>query len=83
EAALASEQSAAVADELGDVLFSLVNVARHVKLDAEQCLRAANSKFSRRVIAMDKIINERQTQWADCDADAYAALWQQAKGECN
>ena len=46
EAALASEQSAAVADELGDVLFSLVNVARHVKLDAEQCLRAANSKFS-------------------------------------
>lgn len=83
EAALASEHSDAVADELGDVLFSLVNVARHVKLDAEQCLRAANNKFSRRVVAMDKLIAERQANWADFDAEAYAVLWQQAKGLCD
>jgi ATP diphosphatase len=83
EAALATEHVDAVADELGDVLFSLVNVCRHVKLDAEQCLRAANKKFSRRVIAMDKIIEHRQGQWADYDADAFATLWQEAKDECS
>lgn len=79
EAALAGEPSDAIADELGDVLFSLVNVARHLKLDSEQCLRAANGKFSRRVVAMDGLITQRQAQWADCDAEVFAALWQEAK----
>ncbi|HMW47235.1 MAG TPA: nucleoside triphosphate pyrophosphohydrolase [Cellvibrionaceae bacterium] len=79
EAALATQQVDAVADELGDVLFSLVNVSRHLKLDAEQCLRAANSKFSRRVVAMDKLIAERRAHWDDFDSEAFAVLWQQAK----
>lgn len=83
EAALDAEHTHAIADELGDVLFSLVNVARHLKLDPEQCLRGANGKFFRRITAMDKIITEGQSSWASCDEQAYAALWQEAKLSCD
>ena len=52
--AMDSDDSQAIADELGDVLFSAVNVARHLGFDAEKLLRQSNMKFERRFVAMEK-----------------------------
>jgi tetrapyrrole methylase family protein/MazG family protein len=62
EAALAStgpDAPSAVQDELGDVLFSVVNVARHLGLDPESALREAAAKFRRRFEAMEALAAER------------------------
>ena len=47
--AIASAEPAAISEELGDLLFATVNVARHLKVDPETALRAANIKFSQRL----------------------------------
>jgi XTP/dITP diphosphohydrolase/ATP diphosphatase len=72
------ESSAAAEEELGDMLFTVVNLARHLKIDPESALRSCNAKFRRRFAAMES---------AAGDADALAALtppqledlWTQAK----
>jgi tetrapyrrole methylase family protein/MazG family protein len=61
-----------VSDELGDVLFSLVNVARHLGVDPETALREASVKFRRRFVAMEALAAERGTPVDD-------ALWDQVK----
>src|SRR5437763_690139 len=48
-----------VADELGDLLFSIVNWSRHLELDAEAALRAASAKFERRFAAMEALARAR------------------------
>jgi tetrapyrrole methylase family protein/MazG family protein len=61
DAALASDPAAgpAVNEELGDVLFSVVNVARHLGLDPESALREAAAKFRRRFVAMEALAGAR------------------------
>jgi tetrapyrrole methylase family protein/MazG family protein len=60
EQAMVEDRSArAVNDELGDVLFSVVNVARHLGLDPETSLRAAAAKFRARFVAMEALAAER------------------------
>ncbi|MGE4324015.1 MAG: MazG family protein, partial [Sphingobium sp.] len=63
-------------EEVGDLLFSVVNLARHLKVDAETALRGANAKFERRFRAMEA---EAGTQFADLPLDAKEVLWQQVK----
>lgn len=65
--------------EFGDVLFSLVNVARKEHLDAETCLRAANAKFRTRWQRMEWMAYERGRTIDDFDLEGLEALWQQAK----
>ena len=55
----AAGPSGAVADELGDVLFSVVNVARHLGVDPESALRASAQKFRARFMAMERLAAER------------------------
>lgn len=57
--------TAAMEEELGDMLFTVVNLARHLKIDPESALRSCNAKFRRRFMAMEA---------AAGDADALAAL---------
>ncbi len=64
------------AEEMGDLLFSVVNWARHLGVDAEAALRAATSKFERRFRAMEADAGER---FADLDLHAKEALWQAVK----
>lgn len=77
--AMHTADSAACADELGDVLFSCVNLARHLQLDAESCLRQANAKVSARIAWMEGVLQDRQQNLSDKSAGELELLWQEAK----
>jgi MazG family protein len=68
-----------IIDELGDVLFSVVNLARHLKVDPEQALVQANSKFEKRFRIMEAEVNESGCRFMDMDIDTLEARWQAAK----
>ena len=71
--------SAAAAEEFGDILFSLVNVARREHIDAEAALRASNDKFRRRWDAMEKIAGQRGVELAELSFEDLNALWDEVK----
>jgi len=66
-------------EEMGDVLFMLVSLARHLDLDAEEALRLANNKFRRRFTSMEAIARERGLLLADLALAQLEALWEAAK----
>jgi len=65
--------------EFGDILASLVNVARWLKIDAEESLRLANQRFYRRFSHMEKLAQERGTPLNSLTLDELDALWNDAK----
>ncbi|MEZ4318996.1 MAG: nucleoside triphosphate pyrophosphohydrolase [Myxococcota bacterium] len=77
--ALSGAQVAAVEEELGDVLFSVVNVARHAGVSAEDCLRAATRKFETRFRRLESSIRSQGGDPAALDAEALEARWQALK----
>ena len=70
---------ARVADELGDVLFAVANLARHCKVDPEVALRATNDKFERRFRHIEKRLAEQGRKPADASLEEMENLWQEAK----
>jgi len=66
-------------DELGDLLFVLVNLARFVKVDPEQALRKTNAKFRHRFGYVETTLAERGASPADSNIEEMESLWQQAK----
>ncbi|MCZ6509959.1 MAG: nucleoside triphosphate pyrophosphohydrolase, partial [Alphaproteobacteria bacterium] len=66
-------------EEAGDLLFSCVNVLRHVKVDPEAALRSANAKFERRFRAVEAALAAEDRQPRDADLAELEALWQRAK----
>jgi nucleoside triphosphate diphosphatase len=64
------------AEEVGDLLFAVVNFARHLKIDPESALRAASTKFERRFAAMEKMAGEA---FPGLDLSAKEDLWIRAK----
>ena len=77
--ALASERRTDIEDELGDVLFSAVNLARHMKLDAEATLRRATGKFEQRFEHMEAQVAGGQDALAQLSAEQWDSLWCEAK----
>lgn len=71
--------SPAVVEEIGDLLFAVANWSRHLQVDAEEALRAANSKFERRFGEMETFARERGLTLEGLSAPAWEHLWQQAK----
>jgi tetrapyrrole methylase family protein/MazG family protein/ATP diphosphatase len=61
--AIASGNSDAIEDELGDVLFALVNLARHCEVDAEASLRRTIDKFTKRFAHVERRVRERHGGW--------------------
>ncbi|MEK7406121.1 MAG: nucleoside triphosphate pyrophosphohydrolase [Acidobacteriota bacterium] len=66
-------------DELGDLLFVLVNLARFLHVDPEQALRKTNAKFRRRFGYLEQKLAERGKTPAEASLDEMEALWQEAK----
>jgi tetrapyrrole methylase family protein / MazG family protein len=69
------------AEEYGDLLFVLVNVARWHGIEAEAALRAANDKFRRRFSSVERQAAERGVALRDLDFEGLDALWDTAKTE--
>ena len=68
-----------VAEELGDLMFTLVNLARHLDLDPEEALRAANRKFETRFRHVESQLQARGISARAVGLDVLEALWLQAK----
>jgi ATP diphosphatase len=73
--------AARLTDEIGDVLFVCVNLARHAKVDVSQALRHANAKFERRFRRMETFAAADGGVLADRPLAAQDALWDRAKAE--
>ncbi|WP_207062578.1 nucleoside triphosphate pyrophosphohydrolase [Motiliproteus sp. SC1-56] len=79
--AVASGDADHIAEELGDLFFSGVNLARHLKLDAEQVLRGANRKFESRFRRVETLAAEQGMDMRQADEAELDRLWEQAKAE--
>jgi ATP diphosphatase len=79
EAQAAGEDGARVFEEYGDLLFVMANLARHLGLDPEAALRAANAKFTRRFEAIEAALAAEGRAPADSDLAEMDALWEAAK----
>ena len=79
EEALREGDRASLADEIGDLLFTVANLARHAGIDAEEALRATNRKFERRFRFVERGLAERGKAPAQSSLDEMEALWQDAK----
>jgi nucleoside triphosphate diphosphatase len=68
-----------LSDEIGDLLFAVVNLARHLEVDAEASLRQANAKFERRFRKIEDALHASGRCVGDASLDEMETLWQQAK----
>jgi len=75
----AGASSDRLADELGDALFVLVNLARKLELDPESCLRRANAKFERRFRSVEQELARKGKTPADATLEEMEELWSAAK----
>ena len=79
EAALDACDQVQINEEIGDVIFSVINLCRHLKLDADIALQQANSKFESRFRAMERMAAEQGDQLTELNSNELEALWIQAK----
>ncbi len=79
EAELESADKAPAAAEVGDLLFAVVNLARHIGADPEEVLRATNRKFERRFAAIERALAERGKTPSQSTLAEMDALWDAAK----
>jgi MazG family protein len=66
-------------DEVGDLLFVLVNLARYLTLDPESALRKTNRKFKRRFQWMERQLHQEGVELQKCSLEKMEALWQESK----
>ncbi len=73
------ELRARLEDEVGDLFFVLVNIARYLSLDPESALRKTNRKFRRRFEYLEEKLHQRGRKPADASLDEMESLWQESK----
>jgi MazG family protein len=69
-----------VREELGDLLFAVTNIARHLRVEPEAALKATNRKFRRRFHFIERNLRERGRSIEAATLEEMEALWQEAKG---
>jgi tetrapyrrole methylase family protein/MazG family protein len=74
-----TESSEQKAEEFGDLLFTLVNVARRQGIDTEAALREANKRFYQRFSYMEEVCRQRGVNFGDLSFDEQNRLWEEAK----
>jgi MazG family protein len=79
EALGAEERQASVREELGDLLFAVTNIARHLKTEPEAALKLANRKFRRRFRYIERELARQGRSLDAATLDEMEALWQEAK----
>ncbi|MDD2051351.1 nucleoside triphosphate pyrophosphohydrolase [Pseudomonas putida] len=77
--AMADNDQPAIEEEIGDLLFVVVNLARHLKVDPESALRGANAKFDRRFRFIEQALRDTHRPIEDCTLEDLDALWGEAK----
>ena len=77
--AVGGGDQAHIREEIGDLLFTIANIARKLELNAEEELQAANRKFSRRFTAMEKRVRERGQNLDQLTLEEMDSLWDEAK----
>jgi ATP diphosphatase len=77
--AISAQQTVEIRDELGDVLFTCVNLARHLGHDAEKSLRQATDKFEQRFRNMESSVVAQGQELSNLSETQYDHLWAQAK----
>ncbi len=77
--AQANGDLAGVADEVGDLLFAVVNLSRHLKIDAESALRASNRKFTVRFAYVEQQLKEQNRSMTEATDVELDELWEKAK----
>jgi ATP diphosphatase len=66
-------------DEMGDLLFSIANLARHLGIEPETALRKANDKFTKRFETMERAVAQSGRAMSEMNIDELERVWQQAK----
>jgi MazG family protein len=77
--AIESENRASIEDEMGDLLFAVVNLARKTKLDAESALQSATDKFVRRFNLLEDELKARGKKLGDVELAELDAIWNEVK----
>ncbi|MCZ2298702.1 MAG: nucleoside triphosphate pyrophosphohydrolase [Chitinophagales bacterium] len=77
--AIFNKQQQAIEEELGDVLFSLINYARFLKVDAESALEKTNQKFLKRFQSMESIAIQQGKALSDMSLEEMDAIWNEVK----
>ena len=79
EAALDKGDKDELAEETGDLLFALVNLARHVDANPEMALRGANAKFEKRFAYIERTLAAKGRSLDEATLEEMDALWDEAK----
>ena len=77
--AMESGNKGDIQEEFGDLLFSMVNLARHIKVDAEQSLVSANKKFAGRFQKVEDICRERGLEMESMSLEELDQIWDEVK----
>ena len=77
--AVATGNKASIEDEIGDLLFTIANVARKVEVNAEEALQSTNRKFMRRFETMEKQVHGRGQNLDQLELEEMDRLWEEAK----
>lgn len=64
---------------MGDLLFSVVNLCRFLKLDAESALRGCTARFAERFAFIEHRLQDAGIAWRDCSLEQLDAIWAEAK----
>ncbi len=80
-AARNAESPDAIEEEIGDLLFTAANLARHLRVDPEHALRAANRKFERRFRALEALLEDADTDWSTQSPEDLDRLWKSIKAD--